>query len=174
MKAAVVLALGLAAAAAPLAAQEMPESYREVQLRALEAQRRLWLSMADSMPENLYRDKATPAQRDFAAQVLHHANALGFLGRILRAGAAPAMDTAAAYNSRAGMRAAINARYDWAANVLRNQTAQQRSSTVNLFGTPMPGWQVWDEMHQHAWWTAGQIVANFRKNNMAPPSFFFY
>ena len=41
----------------------MPESYRQVQLSALELQRRLLLAMADSMPETEYRDKMTPIQR---------------------------------------------------------------------------------------------------------------
>lgn len=173
MKAAALLAVCLTAA--PLAAQQMPESYRQVQMTALEAQRRYSLAMADSMPERLYRDKATPAQRDFAAQVLHHPGALGFLlGRTMGATGAPAIDTAAALNTRAGLRAAINAQYDWAANILRTQTAQQRAEMVNLFGTNMPRWQVWDELHQHFWWTAGQIVANYRKHDMAPPAFFFY
>ena len=38
----------------------------------------------------------------------------------------------------------------------------------------MPGWQVWDEIHTHTVWTAGQVVANFRKNGMAPPAFTFF
>jgi hypothetical protein len=68
----------------------------------------------------------------------------------------------------------INSVYDWAENTLQNQSAADRAQTVNLFGTQMPGWQVWDEMHQHTFWTAGQIVANFRKNGMAPPGFGFF
>jgi hypothetical protein len=38
----------------------------------------------------------------------------------------------------------------------------------------MPAWQVWDEIHTHTVWTAGQVVANFRKHGMAPPSFTFF
>ena len=38
----------------------------------------------------------------------------------------------------------------------------------------MPRWQLWDELNQHTIWTAGQVVANFRKNGMAPPSFLFF
>ena len=61
------------------AAQGMPESYRDVQLRMLELQRSLLISMADSMPESLYRDKVTPVQRDFAQQIHHCAGAVGFV-----------------------------------------------------------------------------------------------
>ena len=46
---------------------------------------------------------------------------------------------------------------------------------VKFFGGKLvPKWQIWDEVNQHAMWTAGQIVANFRKNGMAPPSFLFF
>ncbi|MEP7325518.1 MAG: hypothetical protein ABI836_06195, partial [Gemmatimonadota bacterium] len=64
--------------------------------------------------------------------------------------------------------------YDWAGNVLKTQTAAQREAPANLFGKTMPTWQVWDEIHQHTFWTAGQIVANFRKHGMAPPGFGFF
>lgn len=176
MRFATLFAVAGLMAAAPLAAQDMPESYKEVQLRALEAERRMFLAMADTMPERLYRDKATPAQRDFAGQVLHHPGAFPFLlGRFVGATNPPAMpDTAAMFNTRAGMKQAINTMYDWAVTLLRNQTPAQRAAMVDMFGTRVPGWQVWDELHQHAYWTAGQIVANFRKNGMAPPAFFFY
>ncbi|MGH7527974.1 MAG: hypothetical protein ACREMX_14870 [Gemmatimonadales bacterium] len=45
---------------------------------------------------------------------------------------------------------------------------------VDLFGMSMPAAQVWDEIYTHSIWTAGQIVANFRKNGMAPPAFTFF
>ena len=63
----------------PARAQQMPESYRQVQVNALELQRSLLLAMADSMPERLYRDKVTPIQRDFAQQLGHAAGALAFI-----------------------------------------------------------------------------------------------
>jgi len=58
----VALALALAA---PAAAQQggggaMPESYKNVQLKALQLQRRMLLTIADSMPERLYADRARP------------------------------------------------------------------------------------------------------------------
>ncbi len=172
---------GLAAAAlaampvAPLLAQ-MPESYREVQLSQLALQRRTLLAMADSMPENLYRDKATPVQRDFAAQVHHCAVPfVMFLPRFM-GGAAPTglPDTAAVFNTRAGLRAYINGVYDYAEGVLRSQSAADRETVVPFFGMQKPRWMIWDELHQHTFWTAGQVVANFRKQGMAPPPFGFF
>lgn len=174
-----VLTAGLAGLmAAPVAAQQpagdMPESYRLVQGKAMELQRRMLLAMVDSMPERLYRDKATPAQRDFAGQIQHAVQAIVMIGsRVL--GATPPTtrpDTAVVLNTRAGLRDFVNSRYDWAVAALKNQT--DRTKEVDLFGSKMPAWQVWDEIHQHTVWTAGQVVANFRKNGMAPPGFGFF
>jgi hypothetical protein len=61
MRCAFLLLFSLAGAGAPLAAQQpppvpMPESFRGTQLR-MPSRSALWLSMVDSMPESLYRDK---------------------------------------------------------------------------------------------------------------------
>jgi hypothetical protein len=161
--------------AVPARAQEMPESYRAVQLKALDLQRRSLLAMADSMPERLYRDKVTPIQRDFAQQLDHVAGSLAYVvSQAIGVPMPQRPDTAAELNTRAGMRGYINATYDWASGVMRNQTAADRNMTTQLFGQSMPKWQVWDELHQHSFWTMGQVVANFRKNGMAPPGFGFF
>lgn len=169
----------LALLAGPIAAQAnpsvMPESYRQVQQNALELQRRMLVSMVDSMPETYYREKASPAQRDFAGQIEHAAGAVVFISsRFLGATGAPQADSAKYLNTRAGLRDYVNGVYDWASTVLKNQSASDRAKTVNLMGKEMPGWQVWDEIHQHTVWTAGQVVANFRKHGMAPPGFAFF
>ncbi|HEY2806385.1 MAG TPA: hypothetical protein VGI92_11070 [Gemmatimonadales bacterium] len=187
----IIIAAGAALLlAAPLAAQQamsgmnmsgnsagaMPDSYKQVQLAALEMQRKTLLAMADSMPERLYRQHATPIQRDFAQQIEHAAGSVGMVAAGTFHIPGPArMDTAQYLNSRAGLKGFINAQYDWATAALRNQSAADRSQTVNLFGMKtLPAWQVWDEIHEHTFWTAGQIVANFRNNGMAPPGFGFF
>jgi hypothetical protein len=148
---------------------------REVQLKMLEHQRKVLLQMVDSMPERLYRDKVTPAQRDFAGQIHHAAGSAAGIARSVMNGPTLTLpDTAAAFNTRTGLRNFVTAAYDYAANLLKTQTEAQRSETVNLFGQQMTRWQVWDEIHLHTVWTAGQIVANFRKHNMAPPAFTFF
>ena len=174
--AATILAGGAATRALAQAASAMPESYRAVQISALQLQRRTLLAMADSMPENLYRDKVTPIQRDFAQQIHHAAVPFAmFLPRFMGAPAVTGLpDTAAVFNTRAGLRAYINGVYDYAEGVLRNQSASDREAMVPFFGSQKPRWQVWDELHQHTFWTAGQVVANFRKHNMAPPGFGFF
>lgn len=148
---------------------------RDVQMKMLEHQRKVLLQMADSMPERLYRDKATPTQRDFAGQIHHAASAVAGIARGTMSGPALSLpDTGTAFNTRAGLRSLINASYDYAANLLRTQTDASRSETGNLFGMQMPRWQIWDELHMHTVWTAGQVVANFRKHGMAPPAFSFF
>lgn len=175
-----LLSLALATTAAPLAAQgadPMPATYKAVQLSALKLQRKTLLAMADSMPERLYQQRATPIQRSFGEQIMHAAGSAamiaGGFARSTRAQAALPDSTAAA-NTRAGLDAYINAAYNFCEATLAAQTSAERGATVNLFGNMMPGWKVWDEIHEHTFWTAGQVVANFRMNGMAPPGFGFF
>jgi len=186
-----LLSLAFAASVSPLAAQQsmagmnmsqgtdpMPAGYKAVQLAALKEQRRLLLSFADSMPESHYREKATPIQRSFAEQVQHAAGSAAMIAGCF-ASATKAnwsfADTAAANGTRAGLKAFINSAYDFTEARLAAQTGADRARSVSLFGSPMmPGWQVFDEINQHTMWTAGQIVANFRMNGMAPPHFGFF
>jgi hypothetical protein len=171
-----VIALTTILAAPALQAQATPlENPRENQLRMLEHQRRFLLAMADSMPERLYRDKATPAQRDFAQQIHHAASAAAFISSTVMKGPPLSLpDTATGLISKAGLRRLVNAAYDYSAALLKAQTAEARARQADLFGQAMPTWQVWDEIELHTIWTAGQVVANFRKNGMAPPAFSFF
>jgi hypothetical protein len=154
----------------------MAKEYRAVQQNALKSQRKLLLSFADSMPERLYRDRATPAQRSFAEQVHHIVSANAMIGTVFIKGGAPGTpaDTAVVLNSRAGLKKYINDTYDMLDKMITDQTDAERDTQVKFFGNFIPKWQVWDELNQHSMWTAGQIVANFRKNGMAPPSFLFF
>ena len=155
----------------------MPDDYREVQLQAQETQRALLLSMADSMPEVYYRVRVTPAQRDFAQQIHHAANADLFivLHYVLGLDSLPFIqDTVATFNSRNGLERFINAAYDYSTRVLRDQADADRQTVIWYFGHRIPKWQIWDELNQHTLWTAGQVVANFRALGMAPPPFLYF
>jgi hypothetical protein len=154
----------------------MPESYRGAQLRMLELQRSLLLAMADSMPESLYRDRVTPVQRDFAQQIHHAANAVvGITARYMGVPMPSLPDTAVALSSRRGLRRYVDGAFDFAENVLKSQSQESRAEIVDFFGQlRIPRWQVWDEVHQHTIWTAGQVVANFRKHDMPPPGYGFF
>jgi hypothetical protein len=170
-----LLALSAFTVAFRLSAQTGDGHASAVQLRMLEHQRKMLLAMADSMPERLYRDKATPAQRDFAQQIHHAANSAAYIASaVLKGGAMSLPDTGTAFGSRAGLERFVNGAFDFAVKVFKGQSSAARTETVNLFGQSMPAWQVWDEIQTHTVWTAGQVVANFRKNGMAPPSFTFF
>jgi hypothetical protein len=161
--------------AAGVAGAQSAGTPRDVQLKMLEHQRKVLLQMVDSMPERLYRDKVTPVQRDFAGQIHHAAGAVATISRSTMAGPALTLpDTATAFNTRAGLRSFVTAAYDYATALLRTQSDASRAETGNLFGQVMPRWQIWDELQLHTVWTAGQVVANFRKHNMAPPAFSFF
>lgn len=182
MRTPTLILLGLIAAAPALQAQEAaaaakPEvgTPRAAQVAMLEHQRTMLLKMADSMPEQFYRDKVTEPQRDFAGQIHHAASAAAMISQMTMNGQKPTLpDTATAFNTRAGLKQYVNAAYDYAGALLKGQAAAARAETVKLFGKEMPRWQVWDEIHMHTVWTAGQVVANFRKHGMAPPSFAFF
>jgi hypothetical protein len=190
MRRTAILALGLTTAlAATAVAQQAPpktepatftmsKEYRTVQASALGVHRKLMLSMVDSMPERLFRDKATPAQRDFAQQIHHIVSAESFIASRWIAGAPRAQavgDTAKVFNSKDAMKAYINGEYDYLDNLMKTQADADRDVRVQFFnGAMIPKWQVWDEIHQHTMWTAGQVVGNFRKNGMAPPPFLFF
>ena len=164
----------------PLGAQEpeqfsMPDGYKAVQVRQLEAQHRLLLAMADSMPTRLYRDRATPEQRDFANQLYHAANGVVQFARLALNKPVPiAPDTAVVFNQPEAMKAYLERVYTFAIEELVAQSGEERNVIVDGPGRRMPRWQLWDEIHQHTLWTAGQIVANFRKHGMAPPGWGFF
>jgi len=154
----------------------MPSEYKAIQAQALRGARRLLLAMTDSMPEQFYRDRATPPQRDFAQQV-------GFAaGEAYRVGAfaagigspPPAGDTTVAFASRGGLRAYVSTIYDRLDDWLAKQSDGARNERIDFFGTDIPRWLAWDEIAGFTTWTEGQLVANFRKHGMAPPGYMFF
>ena len=166
--------LTLAVCAVASARAQMPESYRQTQMAALEIDRRLALAMADSMQERYYRESVTAPQRNFAQQVSHAAGAVPMIAAMTLGGPRPTLPDTGTIYTRAGLRAFVNAAYDYGANLLRTQTAADRATGTQLFGNAMPKWQVWDELHQHTMWTLGQVVANFRAHGNPPPAFMFF
>jgi hypothetical protein len=155
----------------------MPPEYRDIQLRAQQAQRALLLSMVDSMPEQFYRTAAADGQRDFAQQIHHAVNANQYIVShyILGWDSLPLRpDTTRIFNSRVALREFVNASYDFSIHVLQEEATADRQQLIWYFGQKMPKWMVWDELNQHTIWTAGQIVANFRSHGMPPPSFLYF
>jgi hypothetical protein len=149
---------------------------RDIQIRQLESQRSMVLAMADSMPEDLYRDKVTPEQRDFSGQLFHVVGVIQFVDyRFHREGQPAQPDSASIFNTREGLKAYVNEVYDGAVESIRNQTEESRSEVIDFFGDMRgPRALIWDQINDHSWWTLGQVVANFRKHGMAPPAQQFF
>ena len=97
---------------------------RDHQLRMLEHQRKVLIQMVDSMPERLYRDKVTPAQRHFAGQIHHAAGAVASISRQTMNGPALTLpDTTTAFASRAALRGFVTQAYDYATALIKAQPA---------------------------------------------------
>jgi hypothetical protein len=159
---------------APAARAQMPESYRALQIRMLETERNFIMHMIDSMPAQYFREKATPAQRDFGQQLYHAASAFTYVIPRFEGVAAPTIaDTVNGFD-KTGLKTYVNAVYSWAEGVAGSQPAADREAMTTFFGSQVPKWQVWDEMHQHTIWTLGQTVANFRMHGMPPAAFMFF
>jgi hypothetical protein len=60
--------------------------------------------------------------------------------------------------------------YDFGAELLQSQSAEERLATVDFFSTPLPMWRVWDALHEQALWNAGQLVHFFRDHNLVYPT----
>ena len=153
----------------------MPDGYRDVQLATLESQRTFLHAMADSMPEHLYGDVDNPGQRSFAEHVYHAAvvNAQA-VDRFLEGPDFASPDPEVATASRSGLKDAIDASYAYMRARLEAQSPEERSAVMRFAGGEIPGWQLWDELNEHTFWTLGEVVGNFRHAGMAPPAFRFF
>jgi hypothetical protein len=163
------------ARAAVIGAPMTAEGIRQLALDQLAYDKSVLIKMADSMPEQYYGESVTPIQRSFAQQIYHAASAVAGISQMaLAAPKATVPDSVTAIATRAGLKAYIDGAFDAASAFVKAQTNAQRSAQADLFGKKMQGWQVWEELHQHTMWTAGQVVANFRAHGMAPPEFGFF
>lgn len=164
-----------AAQSDPRPAWTMPPEYRDVQLASLESQRRFLLAMADSMPERHYGTVDNPGQRTFAGHVYHAAVANAqAVDRFIEGPDFVAPDEATATASRAALAAAVDAGFTYIERLLRSQSEGARQAEMRFAGRTVPGWQFWDELNEHTYWTLGEVVGNFRSHGMAPPGFRFF
>jgi hypothetical protein len=118
------------------------------------------------MPERLYRDGAAPPQRDLARQIHHAASVAGYIVEPF----SRAQGTGRGYRRGAQQPGRASSLRDGVWRIAHRSGAERSGARGNSRpGQKMPAWQVWDEIYTHTVWTAGSIVANFRKNGMAPP-----
>lgn len=172
------LVLLVLATAGMVALQDSPNEINplDLQLRQLEWQRAVLVAMADSMPEELYRDKVTPEQRDFAQQLVHAAMYPPLICvRVIGGQEFTPPDTAAVFNSRAALKSFVNESFGRCEEILRSVSDEERGALDRGFeGGQVPKAETLDQTYLHTAYTLGQVVANFRKHGMAPPEFPFF
>ncbi len=127
--------------------------------------------LANEMPENSFSFKPTPAQRDFAQQVLHVAQAnvsnLRFLsGRALP----PTIDRNA--RSKAAVIKAMTDSFDYGTSLIMEQTDQSLLEVVqtNAYLGPSSRARVIYFLIGHTWDIYGQMVVYLRLSGGVPPA----
>jgi len=161
----------LVALGCPWSAAAQQSRLRDELLRDwLEMQQTL-TALAEVMPADRYQFKTTPAQRDFAQQVLHVANAnlvnLRFLGGEVPA---PTIDRQA--TAKADVIRAMHASFDHGAALIRAQTEASLFEVVqtNAFLGPSTRARVLYFLLGHSWDIYGQMVVYVRLNGGTPPA----
>lgn len=179
------VALLLAVAAAPAAAQGRPASapatpaaarahqaQKEMMLADVERQRKNVLDYLDAVPDSVLRFRTTPGVRTFAQQIHHIASAnAGILSQVFGAGAMTMPDTAMVFNDKAALRAFVNAAYDHTARIVRDATPAALAKQSTMFGLTRTGARWIDGVLEHGTWTLGQTVPYLRMNGITPPTY---
>jgi uncharacterized damage-inducible protein DinB len=132
------------------------------------------MKLANVMPEENFRYKPTPPQRDFGAQVLHIAEAnVNQMGRLTPKAMAPAIDMKA--TSKAAILDALQRSFDYGMSALSEQTDQtllQPAETTRFdrFMGASTRARVVEFVMGHTWDIYGQMVVYVRLNGLTPPA----
>jgi hypothetical protein len=163
----------MAAASSAAVAQDVPfqatDAYKAYQLDRLEADRALYKAMVDSMSHEAFM--AGGMMHSFASRTRRMIRRVIFSYSRIEEGDGPAVSTPAeAMMTQKNLKEYIDAVYDFGAELLQSQSAEERLATVDFFSTPLPMWRVWDALHEQALWNAGQLVHFFRDHNLVYPT----
>jgi len=128
------------------------------------------VKIANAMPEDKYTYKSTPAQRDFAGQVLHIAQVNAMLLRLVGGkAAAPTIDRNA--TKKADVVKAMADSFDYGTALINEQTDQSMLETVQAqFLGPSTRARVFYFLVGHTWDIYGQMVVYLRLNGGVPPA----
>jgi uncharacterized damage-inducible protein DinB len=132
------------------------------------------MKLANVMPEDKFRYKPTPPQRDFGEQVLHIAEAnVVQMGRLSPKATAPAIDMKA--TSKAAILQALQSSFDYGSSALSEQTDQTllqpaASTRFDRFMGPSTRARVVEFVMGHTWDIYGQMVVYVRLNGFTPPA----
>jgi uncharacterized damage-inducible protein DinB len=131
------------------------------------AQKQRMVDLAEAMPADKYDFKATPAQRTFAEQLLHLADAhVAMLKRLDPAGTVPA-PTLSKDHAREAVVRSLSAAYDYGLAVITSDPARNWAAAVD--DQPSPARAVWAAMN-NASNHYGQCVVYLRLNGIVPPA----
>jgi uncharacterized damage-inducible protein DinB len=128
------------------------------------------VKIANAMPEEKYTYKPTPAQRDFAAQVLHIAQVnVALLPLAGGKAVAPAIDKNA--TKKADVVKAMADSFDYGTALINEQTDQSMLETVQArFLGPSTRARVFNFLVGHTWDIYGQMAVYLRLNGVVPPA----
>jgi uncharacterized damage-inducible protein DinB len=132
------------------------------------------MKLANVMPEEKFRYKPTPPQRDFGEQVLHIAEAnVVQMGRLSPRATAPVIDMKA--TSKAAILQALQSSFDYGTGALSEQTDQTllqpaASTRFDRFMGPSARARVVEFVMGHTWDIYGQMVVYVRLNGFTPPA----
>ena len=137
-----------------------------------QGQKDLIINAANAMPDDKFTYKSTPAQRDFAAQVMHivivNQTMLGSLGAKT---AKPAINDKA--TSKADVMMALRQVYDYGEAVVKEFTDAQlleRVTPPRFLGPQASRVRVIYNMLSHTNDIYGQMVVYLRLNGVTPPA----
>jgi uncharacterized damage-inducible protein DinB len=147
------------AEAAPGIAADLERDWR--------AQKQRMVDLAEAMPADKYDFKATPAQRSFAEQLLHLAEAhVAMLKRLDPGGKVPAPTLSKDHAREAVVRSVATA-YDYGLAVITSDPARNWAAAAD--DQPSPARAVWAAMN-NASNHYGQCVVYLRLNGIVPPA----
>jgi uncharacterized damage-inducible protein DinB len=138
------------------------------------SQKETLVKLANAMPEEKFRYKPTPAQRDYGEQILHIAEAnVVQMGRLAGKATAPSVNMKA--TSKADILHALEDSFDYGIAVLKEQTDQtmvQAAETTRFdrFMGPSTRARVVAYVMGHTWDIYGQMVVYVRLNGITPPA----
>jgi uncharacterized damage-inducible protein DinB len=128
------------------------------------------VKLANAMPEDKYGYKSTPAQRDFAQQVMHIAQVNDMLLQLVGGKtAAPTVDSKA--TRKADVVKAMADSFDYGTALINEQTDQSMLETVQArFLGPSTRARVFYFLVGHTWDIYGQMAVYLRLNGGVPPA----
>ena len=128
--------------------------------------------IAREMPEDKFGYKSTPAQRSYAEQITHIAQAnMGLLQSIGGRAPAPTVDLKATGKTAAIQ--AMDASFDYGTALLKEQTDQtmlQAAQNPPRFLGPSTRARIFTFLIGHTWDIYGQMAVYLRLNGLVPPA----